>query len=83
VFVGGLATDYCVLNTVLDALERGFRACLLVDAVRAVNIQPKDGERAMDRMLVKGARLFRLEELTTTRLSNEGLFGCTPRTAHC
>lgn len=62
-YVGGLATDYCVLNTVLDALERRFRVLLLHDAVRAVNAQPGDGERAIDRMREAGASILDLAAL--------------------
>lgn len=53
--VGGLATDYCVLNTVLDARREGFEVLLLTDAVRAVNVEPGDGERAERKMLEAGA----------------------------
>jgi len=54
-FVGGLATDYCVLNSVLDARRLGYDVLLLTDAMRAVNVQPDDGERAMAQMLAAGA----------------------------
>lgn len=54
-FIGGLATDYCVLNTVRDALEEGFAVCLLVDAIRAVNVKPDDGRRAEEEMRRLGA----------------------------
>lgn len=60
-FVGGLATDYCVLHTVRDALERGYAVVLLGPAVRAVDVRPGDGERAVAQMRVCGARV--LEEL--------------------
>jgi len=60
--VGGLATDYCVLNTVLDARKAGFDVLLLVDAVRAVNVKPGDGERAEREMLAAGAVATRFEE---------------------
>jgi nicotinamidase/pyrazinamidase len=60
--VGGLATDYCVLNTVLDARKAGFEVLLLVDAMRAVNVKPGDGERAGREMLAAGAVATRLEE---------------------
>jgi nicotinamidase/pyrazinamidase len=53
--VGGLATDYCVLNTVLDARKAGFEVLLLADAIRAVNVEPGDGERAEREMLAAGA----------------------------
>ncbi len=46
VFVGGLATDYCVLNTVRDARKLGYDVMLLTDAIRAVNVKPDDGKRA-------------------------------------
>lgn len=55
VFVGGLATDYCVLNTVRDALRFGYATFLLLDAVRAVDAQAGDGERAIAEMRRLGA----------------------------
>jgi nicotinamidase/pyrazinamidase len=63
VFVGGLATDYCVLNTVRDALRLGYATFLLLDAVRAVDVAPGDGDRAIDEMLGLGARAMRFEDV--------------------
>jgi nicotinamidase/pyrazinamidase len=57
VWVGGLATDYCVKNTVLDALKEGFRVKALKDAMRAVEIKPGDGERAVAEMQNAGAEI--------------------------
>jgi nicotinamidase/pyrazinamidase len=54
-FVGGLATDYCVLNTVQDGLRLGYAVVLLVDCIRAVDVKPGDGERAIAAMLAAGA----------------------------
>ncbi len=54
-FVGGLTTDYCVLNTVLDALGMGYSVVLLTDAIRAVNVKPGDGVRALAQMQERGA----------------------------
>lgn len=54
-FIGGLATDYCVLNTVRDALSLGYEVMLVSDAVRAVDVEPGDGERAIDEMRELGA----------------------------
>lgn len=59
-FVGGLATDYCVLNTVKDAISLGLEAVLLSDAIRAVNAQPHDGDAAIAEMLRLGAVEARL-----------------------
>lgn len=56
-YVGGLATDYCVLNSVLDALTEGFAVTVVTDAVRGVEVTPGDSERALDRMVAAGARL--------------------------
>src|SRR5213593_3739939 len=57
VLVGGLATDYCVKNTVLDALKKGFRVKALKDAMRAVDLQPGDGNRAIEEMRAAGAEV--------------------------
>src|SRR5690606_30645451 len=57
VFVGGLATDVCVLNTVRDAMAAGFSVVLLRDACRAVDLNPGDGAMAMREMKGLGARL--------------------------
>jgi len=61
--VGGLATDYCVLNTVRDALAEGFEVLLLEDAIRAVNVRPDDGEKAQREMESRGAVAVRYEAL--------------------
>ncbi len=58
IVIGGLATDYCVVETVLDARRLGFEAEVLTDAVRAVDLRPDDGDRALDRMRAAGATLI-------------------------
>jgi len=57
VFVGGLATDYCVKHTVLDARREGFEVKALADAMRAVNVNPEDGSRAVEEMRNAGAEI--------------------------
>jgi nicotinamidase/pyrazinamidase len=59
VFVGGLATEYCVLATVRDALARGFAVILLADAIHAIDARPGDGRRAEEEMARCGATLMR------------------------
>jgi nicotinamidase/pyrazinamidase len=63
VFASGLATDYCVLNSVLDSLKLGFETYLLTDAVRAVNVKPVDGEEALNKMSKEGAILITSDEI--------------------
>ncbi|CAN5815369.1 bifunctional nicotinamidase/pyrazinamidase [soil metagenome] len=55
VYVMGLATDYCVKFTVLDALKLGYDVKLIEDGCRAVNLAPGDGERAIEEMRAAGA----------------------------
>ncbi len=62
VYVGGLATDYCVVNTVVDAVANGYETYVLADAVAAVNVEPGDGERALHLMELNGAVLTTTEE---------------------
>lgn len=60
-YLGGLATEYCVLKTALDALGSGFSVCVLVNAVRAID--PGDGERALVKMQQAGARLITTDSI--------------------
>lgn len=62
-FVGGLATDYCVLQTVLDALKNGFVVILLVDAIRAVDVQSGDGVQAIAKMIENGAQTAKFSDI--------------------
>ena len=59
VVIGGLATDYCVRATVLDALALGYETHVLVECVRPVEVTPGDGERALAEMARAGAVLVR------------------------
>jgi nicotinamidase/pyrazinamidase len=54
IYVGGLATDYCVKETVLEGLMQGFQAVLLHDAICGVNLQPEDSARAIEAMVKAG-----------------------------
>ncbi len=56
VVIAGLATDYCVRDTALDAVRRGFATFVLIDAVRAVDLHPGDGDRAFEAMRRAGVR---------------------------
>ena len=55
IWIGGLATDYCVKQTVLDARREGFQVKALADAMRAVNVHPDDGSKAIKEMKDAGA----------------------------
>jgi nicotinamidase/pyrazinamidase len=57
--VGGLATDYCVRQSVLDARRHGFDVTLLEDAVKGVEVTPGDSERAIEEMRAAGVRVTR------------------------
>ena len=58
VWVGGLATDYCVKHTVLDARKEGFKVKALADAMRPVNLNPDDDRKAIEEMTAAGAEIF-------------------------
>ncbi len=55
-FVGGLATDYCVVNTVVDARKLGFEAVVLMDGTLGINAEPGDVDRALETMLQNGSQ---------------------------
>ena len=65
-FVGGLATDYCVLNSVRDAIRLKYSVVLLKDAIRAVNIQLDDGPKAIEEMLELGCQPATIESVDLT-----------------
>jgi nicotinamidase/pyrazinamidase len=62
--VGGLATDYCVKETVLDGLKHGFEVFHLDDASKGVNVNPSDSQRALQEMVAKGAQRIRFQDIT-------------------
>jgi nicotinamidase/pyrazinamidase len=64
-FIGGLATDYCVLNTVRDAIGLGYKVLLLTDAIRAVDVQSGDGLRAEEEMIKLGVKRITVEEVSS------------------
>lgn len=57
--LAGLATDYCVKHSVLDALELGYSVRVFLPGTRGVNIQPDDSQKAIDEMKIAGAHIFR------------------------
>lgn len=62
-FIGGVATEYCVLNTVKDALHYHYTPFVLEDAIRAIDLKPDDGLNARKEMVRLGATLIQFEAL--------------------
>lgn len=65
VYLLGLATDYCVQATALDARSLGFHTLVVEDGCRAVDLKPGDGRRAIERMLSAGVRVVRSNEIVS------------------
>jgi len=63
IFVGGVATDYCVKNTALGGLNLGYQVFVLEDAIKGVDVNKGDSERAINYLLDKGASLIKLEDI--------------------
>src|SRR5919106_4940538 len=55
VVIAGLATDYCVRETAIDAATKGFATTVLANAIRAVDLEPGDGDKAIEDMIEAGA----------------------------
>jgi nicotinamidase/pyrazinamidase len=68
VAVVGLATDYCVRASAIDACREGFDTTVVTDAIRAVEVNPGDGERALEDMERAGAKLATSRELSPAAL---------------
>lgn len=69
IFIAGLALDYCVKFTSLDAVSLGLRTWVIRDACRAVNLGPNDGERAVAEMRAHGVRVVRSKEIANLQYS--------------
>lgn len=69
IFVCGLATDYCVKATALDAKRHGFETFVLTDAVAAVNVIPGDDERVLTELRAAGVRTIESRELVSSQPS--------------
>lgn len=65
VFVAGLATDYCVKATTIEAIDQGFEAVVIIDAIRAVNVKARDAEDALAEMEQAGATLLNSDEINS------------------
>jgi nicotinamidase/pyrazinamidase len=66
VIIGGIATDYCVRATALAACSEGFATTVVLDAVRAVELHPGDGDRALEDIRAAGGRLCTQAEILGT-----------------
>jgi len=66
VIIGGIATDYCVRATALAACGEGFTTAVVLDAVRAVDLRPGDGDRALEEIRAAGGRVCTQAEMLIT-----------------
>ncbi len=66
IYIGGLATDYCVKETALDGIRLGFKVTVLTDAVKGVDVKEGDSKRALEEMVNKGAQVITLNDLKTS-----------------
>jgi len=63
IYIGGLATDYCVKYTAIDALKSGLKVKILTDAIQGVNLKPGDCENALNKIVKMGAKEIQLTDL--------------------
>ena len=62
-YIGGLATDYCVKFTAFDALKQGYKVKVLIDAVKGVDLKSGDSQKAISQIVKKGAKKITLADL--------------------
>jgi nicotinamidase/pyrazinamidase len=72
VYVAGLATDYCVKATAIDARQLGFNTFLIEDACRGVELKPGDVAAAIQQMRQTGVKVLRSNDLFATRITDAG-----------
>ncbi len=66
VYIGGLATDYCVKETAIDAVAAGFKAWVMRNCVRAVDLRPGDSEAALQKMAGEGVSFTTSQKVTSS-----------------
>lgn len=64
-YIGGLATDYCVKYSAIDALGYGFRVKILTDAIKGVNLKPDDSDKAIQEITHQGALLVTFSSMSS------------------
>jgi len=62
-YIAGLATDYCVKFTALDALKQGYKVKVLIDAIKGVDLKPSDSQKAIKEIVKKGAKKITLKDM--------------------
>lgn len=62
-YIGGLATDYCVRFSAREALKSGFKVKILIDAVKGVDLSPDDSDKAIKEIVKLGGKLVSLKDL--------------------
>lgn len=67
IYIAGVATDYCVLYSTLDAIELGLSVVVIKDACRAINLHPGDEEKALHAMAARGAKLLSSDEVLRSK----------------
>jgi nicotinamidase/pyrazinamidase len=68
IYIGGLATDYCVKWTSKDALKRGFKVKVLIDGIKGVDLRPGDSEKAVKQMTARGAKKTTFKKMSRQTL---------------
>ncbi len=63
IYIGGLATDYCVRATALDGIKKGFMVTVLLDAIKGVELKPGDSDKALEEMMARGADTSTIDEI--------------------
>lgn len=66
IYIGGLATDYCIKYSAKDALKNGFKVSVLIDAIKGVNLKPKDSENAIKEIVKMGTKKINLSYFQRT-----------------
>ncbi len=75
-YICGLATDYCVKASALDAVTHGFNTFLVTDAVKAVDLQESDGQKALEEMAVAGVRMVTSSDIQLQKKGGCSCCGC-------